>query len=191
MAYSEEYYIHLNGEQKGPYTLAQLMRLYAKGFIPEETLYWMDGFEQWHPVADLCGPSLRMWREKSSKRRTYIFSALVVAIALLAFFGPLVREGWKEAYQRKFTPEASYWKARGFVREEVKNKKANLDFDRFNAGLVTLSGSEVASVSLPCTLFPADGSSKRCVWSVVLHFDPAQKQWRVLSQSQGPPLTGR
>ena len=117
MAFSEEYYVHLNGQQKGPYTLAQLMGLYAKGFIPEETLYWMDGFDQWQPVADLCGPSLRVWRKKSNKKKISISIGLVLAAGLLAFFGPLVRDGWRETNQRRFTAEAAYWKARGFVRE--------------------------------------------------------------------------
>jgi len=184
MAFSEEYYVHLNGEQKGPYTLAQLMRLYAKGFIPEETLYWMDGFDQWQPVADLCGPSLRVWRKKPSKKKITIPIGLVLAAALLAFFGPLVRDGWRETNQRRFTAQSAYWKARGLVREEMKEKKTNLAFERYDPDLVTLSNGTDASVLLPCTLFPADGSSKRSLWHVTLRFDPGQKQWRLTSQIQ-------
>ncbi len=184
MAFSEEYYIHLEGKQKGPYTLGQLMGLYAKGFIPEETLYWMDGFEQWHPVADLCGPSLRTWRERSSRKKLAVSVGVIVALALLAFFGPLVRDGWRETYQRKFTAESAYWKARGFVREEVKKRKANLHFERFDASLVTLANGTDATVSLPCTLFPADGTSRKSLWRVDMRFDPGGRQWRLVSQAQ-------
>jgi hypothetical protein len=184
MAFSEEYYVHLNGEQKGPYTLPQLMGLYAKGFIPEETLYWMDGFDQWQPVADLCGPSLRVWRKKSTKGRAFLFAGALLAILLTAFFGPLVRDGWRETNQRRFTPEAAYWKARGFVREEVQKQRSNLAFERFNSALVTLTGGTNAEVELPCTLFPPDGSAKSCFWHVDLRFDPATAQWRLVSEGQ-------
>ncbi len=193
MPYYEEYYIHLNGEQKGPYTLSQLMGLYAKGFIPAETLYWMDGFDQWHPVSDLCGGPLKAWAEKPDKKRVYIFAGIAAAaLLLLAYFGPLVRDCWKEvSSQRKFTAEAAYWKARGFVREEMKRKRANLAFERFKAAQIALTSGSDASVALPCTLFPADGGSKRCVWRVALRFDGEQKQWRLLSESQGPAITAR
>jgi len=66
LAFSEEYFIHVQGEQKGPYTFPQLKRLYEKNLIPEETLYWRDGMEQLEPVSDLCGKRRRVHSTASS-----------------------------------------------------------------------------------------------------------------------------
>ncbi len=178
MAFPEEFYIHLDGEQKGPYTFLQLKQLYDRGFIPEESLYWRDGLEQWQPVSDICGPSLRLRVEK--KQRKKMVSMIVVgAIAgAAAFFAPLIRVGWKETNEHEFTAESAYWKARGLVREEVKSKRANIHFDGFDPTFVTLQEkSGAASVSLPCTFFPEAGGSRRARWQVAMRFESRASEW--------------
>ena len=49
----EIFYLHLEGEQRGPYTAPQIDHLLNSGLIAEETLYWREGLEQWQPVTSL------------------------------------------------------------------------------------------------------------------------------------------
>ena len=46
----EVFYLHIHGEQLGPYTVPQIDHLLNTGLIAEETLYWCEGLEQWAPV---------------------------------------------------------------------------------------------------------------------------------------------
>jgi len=42
-----EYFLYLNNEQKGPYTLNQLQSMWKAGSITSKTLYWQEGFDEW------------------------------------------------------------------------------------------------------------------------------------------------
>jgi hypothetical protein len=178
VAFSEEYFIHVQGEQKGPYTFPQLKRLYETSLIPEETLYWRDGMEQLEPVSDLCGGSKRD-RLRRLRRLRAIGAALVVTVALAtAYCAPMLKDGWREMNERDFTPEGAYWKARGFVREEVKDRDASVAFEPFKAATVTLSGTE-ATVILPGTQYGKDDIGSKTAWKVAMQYDAERKEWRL------------
>ena len=49
----EVFYLHIQGEQRGPYTIPQIDHLLNSGLIAEETLYWREGLDQWQPVTSL------------------------------------------------------------------------------------------------------------------------------------------
>ena len=49
----EIFYLHIHGEQRGPYTIPQIDHLLNSGLIAEETLYWREGLDQWQPVTSL------------------------------------------------------------------------------------------------------------------------------------------
>ena len=66
----EVYYLHIQGEQRGPYTIPQIDHLLNSGLIAEETLYWREGLEQWQPVTSLV--SLRRKVNPWGKRALYI-----------------------------------------------------------------------------------------------------------------------
>ncbi len=178
MAFSEEYLIHVDGEQKGPYTFPQLKRLYDKNLIPEETLYWQDGMEQWQPVSSLCGPTRReRWRRVRELRLAGI--ALVVMVALVtAYCAPVLKDGWREMNDRDATREGAYWKARGFVREQVKNQDGSVAFEPYPAASVALTGTIVA-VTLPGTLFGKDGTESKMTWKVAMEYDKEKREWRL------------
>ena len=178
MAFPEEFYIHLEGEQKGPYTFLQLRQLYDRGFIPEETLYWRDGLEQWQPVVDICGPSLRLRTEKVQRKKMVSMIVIGAMAGAAAFFAPLIHVGWKENNEHEFTAESAYWKARGLARDEVRRTHTNIHFDGFDPSFVQLNEKNAgASVSLPCTLFPEAGGSRRTKWQVAMRFEPRMSEW--------------
>lgn len=183
MAFAEEFYLHLQGEQKGPYTFADIKNLYDKNLIPEETLYWRDGFDQWQPVSDLCGPPLVIRRRNRRKTQLVTAVALLVFCLVAAYFGPLLREGWKETGPREYSREAAYWAARGFVREEMKRGKRKVSFESFSAATVDLTNINDARVSVRGTVFQSDGLNLSEFWTVAVQFDPAQKSWRLTART--------
>jgi hypothetical protein len=49
-------YLHLNGEQKGPYPAEKVRAMLASGEIAPDTLAWYDGLPQWSNVTAVIGP---------------------------------------------------------------------------------------------------------------------------------------
>ena len=47
----DQYWITINDEQRGPYTIGQLRSMCNSGTITAETLYWQQGFENWYPLS--------------------------------------------------------------------------------------------------------------------------------------------
>ncbi len=178
MSYSEEYFIHVLGEQKGPYTFPQLKRLYEMSLIPEETLYWQDGMEQWQAVSDLCGATNR---DRSRRRKQLKVAGLVLLAGvtfLMGYCGPILKDGWREMNDRDGTGEGAYWRARGFVREQVKDHDGSVAFEPYAAAGVALTGS-AAMVELPGTLFGKDGTATKTTWKVAMQYDGERKEWRL------------
>ena len=176
VAFNEEYFIHIQGEQKGPYTFPQLKRLYEKSLIPEETLYWQDGMEQLQPVSDLCGARRRSGLRKFKHLRV-LGAVLVGVVAMVtAYCAPVFKDGWREMNDHDQTPEAAYWRARGFVREEVKRQDGSVAFEPFATATVTLTGTE-ATVILPGLMFGKDGAGEKKAWKVVMTYDGGKREW--------------
>jgi len=75
---------------------------------------------------------------------------LVAAVALLtAWCAPVLNDVWREANDRDPTREGAYWKARGFVREDVKKQQdADVAFQPYSTATVTFAGAD-ATVILP------------------------------------------
>jgi hypothetical protein len=48
------YYLLLNDEQKGPYTIGQLRAMWRSGAITADAQYWEDGLTEWLPVSSLA-----------------------------------------------------------------------------------------------------------------------------------------
>jgi len=178
LEFPEDYFIHVAGEQKGPYTFPQLKQLYEKELIPAETLYWQDGMEQWLAVSDLCG-ARRLDRLRHLKQLRVTGIVLVATIALvLGYCAPIFKDGWREMNDRDLTQEGAYWRARGFVREDVKKQDASVAFESYPAATVTLSGT-VAAVVLPGTMFARDGSGSKLQWKVKMQYDVDRREWRL------------
>jgi len=178
LAYSEEFFIHIEGEQKGPYTFPQLKGLYEKNLIPEETLYWKEGMEQLEAVSDLCKGRRRDRLRYLKQLRLSAIVLVVAGVLVTAYFAPVVKDGWREMNDHDATKEGAYWKARGFVREDVTRHDGRVAFEPFAAATVTLAGTG-ATVVLPGTLYGSDGNGKWTTWSVAMEYDDARKQWKL------------
>lgn len=179
MAFSEEFYVDIRGEQRGPYTFPQVKRMYENNLIPEEALYWQDGMEHWLSVADLCGSQRR---ERLRRWRNIRFVGMVcigAAALLIGYCAPILKDGWREMDERDYTTEAAYWKARGFVREDLKAHGANVAFGGQETAGVTLTGGTAATVVLPGTCYPMEGSSSKMTWKVSMEYNGARREWKL------------
>jgi uncharacterized membrane protein YhaH (DUF805 family) len=47
------WFISVNGEQKGPYPTDQLRQLVSDGFVPRDSYVWREGMAQWQPLSQV------------------------------------------------------------------------------------------------------------------------------------------
>ena len=127
----EVFYLHLDGAQRGPYTIRHIDHLLNSGLIAQETLYWREGLEQWQPVTELVvvRKTPNPW-----KKLRWVAVVLVGLAVPVAIFGPVVAEGWREANQHVFTENAAYWRARDVVRNQALPAGALVGVLRLPAG---------------------------------------------------------
>lgn len=169
----EAFYVHVQGEQKGPYTLRHLDHLLNSGLIPVETLYWAEGMEQWLPVTEL----IPLRHKPRNWKRLFILGAVLLVIgAFLAFFGSTIADGWRETTQREYTALGAYWSARGAVRESGLPPGAVAQFSGFKDAKVTLAEPKDATVLVRGGIIEA-GGVKPATWSVKLSFNPLRSEW--------------
>ncbi len=170
----EVFYLHIQGEQLGPYTVRQIDHLLNTGMIAEETLYWCEGLEQWAPVVSLVPKRIhtRSWGK--------ILASLVAVAAFglaCAFFGPVVVNGWREASQHEYTAKAAYWRAREVVRTRSVPAGMVVNFKRFSEDAVELRKPSTAAVALRGELIEASGAVLPMVWHVDMKFDEQRAEW--------------
>ena len=174
----ECFYLHIEGEQRGPYTIAQIDHLLNSGLIREDTSYWREGMEQWGPVTDLV--QLRK-QPRSWWKRGLFLAVTVVAILLARFFGPVTLEGWRETAQYDFTEKAAYWRARDAVRHQGVGLAAVISFGGFKMSRVTLHPTTGASVWLPAELSGTKNGAAMAAWEVELSYDQKARLWSAVS----------
>ena len=49
----DTYYLMLNGQQSGPYTVNQMKAMWQAGSISASTYYWQNGMADWQPLANV------------------------------------------------------------------------------------------------------------------------------------------
>lgn len=173
----EVFYLHINGEQRGPYTVQHIDHLLNSGLIGEETLYWREGLEQWQPVTQLVS------RRKRKTRRWLKPAALaagVVAIILailLRIFGPIALDGWRESSQTEYTESAAYWRARDFVRHGGVEKGAVVQFLSIKTADVKLLPPDAATAVVQGKVIEPRGGTRKGAWKVTLGYDNRRKEW--------------
>jgi hypothetical protein len=171
----EVFYLHIRGEQRGPYTIHHIDHLLNSGLIPEEALFWREGLEGWQPVTKLV-----VLRSKP-KRRWIRPAALGVAALVLAIFlrifGPITLDGWRESAQTQFSEKAAYWRARDFARQSAAAEGGVVQFFGIQKAQITLQppGSAVAVVR--GKLIQKRGGTREAGWEVSLGYDPRRKEW--------------
>src|SRR5215212_5139560 len=171
----EAFYVHVHGEQLGPYTIRHLDHLIHSGLLSTETLYWTEGLEQWLPVTELIPV------RRAPRRWLRLLMALVVLLPVLGlgiFLGPPIIDGWREQTQHELTPEAAYWAARGVVRAFLAEKKAATPvFQPFGRAQVQFPEANRAIVQLSGQLVEGDRAGQEASWTVRLSFDPESRAW--------------
>ena len=178
---AEVFFIYHNGEQRGPYTAAQINHLHRCDFIDDDTLYWREGLEQWQPVGQI------VLRRKRRKRLFiwFILLGVIVAMApLVMLFGPVTADAWRELTSGDFTAESAWWRARGLVREQLP-KGTHVRFDPFASAQVTLKGRDSATVIVGGTLTLPSGSNERGAWRVMLRYDENHGTWGAAPRAEG------
>ena len=178
---AEVFFIYHNGEQRGPYTAAQVNHLHRCGFIDEDTLYWREGLEQWQPVGQI------VLRRKRRNRLLFWFILLgVVAVIapLVMLFGPVTVDAWRELTSGELTSESAWWRARGLVRDQLP-KGAQVRFDPFASAQVEFQGKVNANVILGGTLTNASGPAEHGAWRVLLRYDENHGTWGAAPKSDG------
>ena len=175
----EIFYLHIHGEQRGPYTIPQIDHLLNSGLIAEETLYWREGLEQWQPVTSLV--KLRR-RGNPWLKRIIFFGFLLVFVFVFQFFGSVALLGWREASQHEYTSRAAYWRARGIVRSEALPAGAIVDFSDFTSSRVELQPPQEAAVRLRGEITEPAGPPRMVTWNVRMQYDPKAREW-----NGGPP----
>lgn len=170
----EVFYLHIHGEQLGPYTVPQIDHLLNTGLIAEETLYWCEGLEQWAPVVSLV--------PKRTVKRTWgkVLAILVASAAfglVCAFVGPVLVSGWREASQHEYTAKAAYWRAREVVRNRSVPAGSLVNFASFAKSTVELQPKSRAVVALRGELIDVRGTSQPMIWHVDMTFDEQRAEW--------------
>jgi hypothetical protein len=174
MIFPEIFYLHIQGAQRGPYTIPQIDHLLNSGLIGQETLYWREGLDQWQPVTDLV--ALRKRANPWIKPGIALGVALIF-LALLRVFGPIALMGWHEANQHEYTARAAYWRARETVRNHRLAPGILVEFAPFEQATVQLSPPALADVVLRAEMSGADGGTQSASWRVTMKYDGQSREW--------------
>ena len=170
----EIFYLHIDGEQRGPYTAPQIDHLLNSGLIAEETLYWREGLDQWQPVTSL----VKLRRPRNPWVRPLVILGLVFVLAVIGeFFGSVALLGWREANQHDYTAQGAYWRARGVVRSTLLVPGTVVDFQSFAQAKTDLQPPNAATVKLEGEVTEHAGQSRPMRWTVLMKFDPEAREW--------------
>lgn len=174
MSSPEVFYLHIHGEQRGPYTAPQVDHLLNSGLIAEETLYWREGLEQWQPVTSLV---VRREQPNRWKRPAIALAAGIVLLLLAQFFGPITLTGWRETNQHDFTARGAYWRARDAVRTGAVPAGMLVEFSGMKDATVEMKAPAAATVALRGTLIDPRGNSRPAAWQVEMSYNATAKEW--------------
>jgi len=170
----EIFYLHIHGEQRGPYTAPQIDHLLNSGLIAEETLYWREGLEQWQPVTSL----VKLRRPKNPWVKPLTILGLVLVLGAVGqFFGSVALLGWREANQHEYTEQGAYWRARSVVRTTMLPPGTVVDFRHFAPAQVEMQPPKTATVRIEGEVTEHPGQSRAIVWTVPMRFDPDGREW--------------
>ncbi len=184
----EVFYLHIQGEQRGPYTIKHIDHLLNSGLISEETLFWREGLEQWQPVTQLV--ALRRPKPAWKLPLAGLIAILVLGF-LVYLFGPITLDGWREIYQHDFSAHAAYWRARDVVRTQCVPDNALVHFDTITTADIQLDGSAGATLFLHGILNEGKNDARPVTWKVRLLYDPVSREWSGVEAGEvGDGVTG-
>ncbi len=173
----EVFYLHINGEQRGPYTIQHIDHLLNSRLIGEDTLYWREGLDQWLPVTQLV--SLRKRKSRKWVKPAAIAAGVLAVILaiLLRVFGPITLDGWRESAQTEYTEDAAYWRARDFVRHTGVQKGEVVQFLSIKSAEVKLQPPDAATAVVQGKVIGPRGRTRNSAWRVHLGYNDRRKEW--------------
>lgn len=180
----ERYFLHVDGAQRGPYTVRQIGHMVNSGIVHAGAMFWCEGLEQWQPVTQLIEPKLHRKR-RQIRLGTRTVASLGVGLGILWLALPTLRQGWMEQHQVERGAEAAYWRARGVLREHV-GWFTGLRFKPFDPSKVTLDGEDAAAVELEAESSGAFKGQRFERWKVRLVYDKKLRMW-VAAEGDGTP----
>lgn len=187
----ERYFLHLNGSQRGPYTVQQIGHMVNSGIVHSEAMFWCEGLEQWQPVTQLIVPKGEVTRRRL---RFGAGSAVVVGGLLVLFWVclPILREGWKEQHQVAQDAPAAYWRARGVLRESL-GWFTGVRFRDYDPAMVRMEAAGRAVVELEAHSGKVFGGDEKARWRVELAYDKRLHRWMAADSVGGdtPPANGK
>lgn len=184
MISQERYFLHLDGIQRGPYTVQQIGHMVNSGIVHSSAMFWCEGLEQWQPVTQLIVPKAEIKRRRI-RWSAKTLGALAFLLALLWIALPTLREGWREQRQIEKNSQSAYWRARGVLRESV-GWFSGVRFDAFDPSKVVLLEGDRAAVELTAQIAPFFGESRVGRWRVDLKYDNRLRMW-VPGEGQAAP----
>ena len=81
----ESYYLWLNEARAGPYTSSQIRSMWSHGLITTQTLYWLEGMEDWKPLGEIATEIERKEAKVGKSKRNpkpFLIGSLLLLIAL-------------------------------------------------------------------------------------------------------------
>jgi hypothetical protein len=173
----ERYFLHVDGAQRGPYTVRQIGHMVNTGIVHAGAMFWCEGLDQWQPVTQLIEPK-RHKQRRQIRIGAGTLAAVAVFLGVLWLALPILRQGWKEQNQVERSPEAAYWRARGVLREHV-GWFTGLRFKPFDPAKVSLSGEDAATVELEAESTGAFKGQRFERWKVELVYNKRLQMWVV------------
>ena len=102
---------------------------------------------------------------------------LLVALGIFAIlFWPVTADAWREMTSGEFTAESAWWRARGLIRDQIKDG-THIRFDPFETAHVALQSNLPTSVVLTGMLTRPSGETERGAWRVTLYYDLTRGIW--------------
>ncbi len=152
------YFILLNDETKGPYTLAQLKAMWNSGAITMETLHCQEGYSQWLPLSVILGelepatmppliqPTASLLSQAAPRQWRFgwgILWALLAAFLALLVFGLLA----SALINRATPPPASTYSAQEAPKKKTAVTVRNIKVDG-NTAVSWITGEVVSETSV-------------------------------------------
>ena len=177
----EVFYLHIQGEQRGPYTIPQIDHMLHSGIISEDTLYWREGLDQWQPVTSLV---IRRKRKNPWIKPAIALAVLLALASIARVFGPITMTGWRETNQHDFTRTAAYWRARDTVRQQTHSDSTLVEFHDLAQAHVEMQPPASALVLLRGQAIDSRGTARDAMWRVRLKFDPHAREWTAIAAQE-------
>jgi hypothetical protein len=174
------YYLWINDQQTGPFTVEQIRSMWSQGSIGVETLFWIEGSPEWLPLKNiikLVQPPAQKTVEVASQKRGSGCIKPALIFLIVAFFGLMIvgltsSEVPRSTYELK---SEAFEIAKDWVQERLK-APSTAEFCDFNDTKWLVEEDEF-TVQGWVDSENSFGAKLRNKWQVKMIYHPGQKDW--------------